>query len=549
MEESPGSGVPTGGAGTGEPSGGPTDGPGTGEPSGGPTDGPGTGEPSGVPTGPLDGEAQRVVSEDGLVVVDVPAGALPAGVVITVTDVSEEEILLGLSRPYAIEPSGTVFAIPARLSLTLEQDPSEIWLNVQGPDLRLARLEDERWVHLETTWDPDTLTLQADLEHLSVHGTDYQRQFAPYEVAEHQPWFLWADRWQGHVWSQKVEETGIVGPFTPHLYRATMAFFGEEAPTWPVVDMPEIFENREANVDTGTIVWGPTPGVLGQVNLSMTRRPCPEYVCEEGEAYRITNMEAGESGFGFFELGDDRELRIVVPPAPPRSRYHFHASSADGSTVATEDTVLCVVGNEISPLGSFPSAETFEWSADNYPAGDLMPGSREVMTGVVHHPAEPPVRQDWARWTFAPVHDREAWRTEFRQHLVDAAASTGLRRSYWEQAYRECSEGRWREREHISCRAADRILNRQEEIFQDWEDDCARIQSMVLEGTVRPVAWHMRELHGPAVDGPKAFCVQVHEELYKRIPTMPAGSHAIFRSRLPWELQQFYPIEALRVLF
>ena len=127
-------------------------------------------------TGPPANETPRnpdpidVVSVDGMAALSVPAGAAPAGYTFAISDITETAGLVSVGPVYSIEPSPTQFATPVTLSVTLPIDPEDIWVELRGADLSLARLTGVRWEVLETTYDPATRTLTAQITHLSSFG-------------------------------------------------------------------------------------------------------------------------------------------------------------------------------------------------------------------------------------------------------------------------------------------------------------------------------------------------------------------------------------------
>lgn len=491
------------------------------------------------------GDARRVVSSDGLLVLDIPAGALPQGVDIRMTDVTDEVELMAVGRAYRIEPSGTVFSEPARLSLTLPFDPTEAWVDLGGADLVLARLEDGRWQELETTWDAASITLSAEVDRLSQFGPTTAAPTIAYRVGDKHPWWLWADRWQGHVWSQFEEEEGVVTPFQPHLRSMSIAYFGEHRPSWPLVAMPVIFEGREPDAGTGTVRWGASPGVVGRFRLMSSTQPVDEIPCEEGAvAHAIVNTVGDREGFADFPVGNDRYVELTMQSVPDAARYGFEAWPASDTHVPSRTEVMCVMGDELFPYGSFPSTTAVEWGAGTPEAGVPFPGLHELLTGVDVRPTAPPVTTDMARWTFAPEHDWAMWRAEYMAHLQ--SGPYGLRVSYWEYLLTECEAGRT---SGIFCRAARRALNNHEEVLAAWEADCARLQGLLLDAEVAPILEHTVVFDDAVVAGPTAFCIRVHRLLFSFIPHMPAGSHAVFRSRLTYEMRRLYPLSALQALF
>ena len=84
-----------------------------------------------------------------------------AGHAFAISDITESSGLVSVGRVYFIQPSPTQFASPVTLSVTLPVDPEDIWVELRGEDLSLARLCGDRWEPLETTYDPITRTLSA----------------------------------------------------------------------------------------------------------------------------------------------------------------------------------------------------------------------------------------------------------------------------------------------------------------------------------------------------------------------------------------------------
>src|SRR5262245_52161668 len=104
------------------------------------------------PSGGAAPSGTTVSSDDGKLTIEIPDGALPAGVEVTATfhgsaDGAPEAEPLESPGFYRLEPSGTTFALPVRLSLRLTADELGIDPGVDGLPLMVnaTRADDGSW--------------------------------------------------------------------------------------------------------------------------------------------------------------------------------------------------------------------------------------------------------------------------------------------------------------------------------------------------------------------------------------------------------------------
>lgn len=494
---------------------------------------------------PRNPEPIEVVAVDGMATLTVPAGSAPAGYTFTITDITESADLVSVGPVYHIQPSGTQFATPVTLTVKLPFDPEDIWVDLRGEDFSLARLAGDRWIPLETTYDPVSQTLSAQITHLSGYGIAPNHTPVNYQVDDHHPYWLWADHWRGHVWTQKIASEGSYSPQFPHLYETVISFFGEEEPVMPTSPTRVIFSWPQTDPHRGSIYWQGSLGVRGSAAYSKSQNPSPDYSCGYPTVSIIQNLEAPNrsDGFGEFELDPRRKLTIELAASLSGGRYFVTAFAADDAYLPGWIRVQCL-DEHATILADQEHPIEVHWGVNTDPHGNSLPSSRQFLTDQQTRPPVPPVTMDFDQWTFAPEYDRPEWSAEFLAHLQ--SRDYHVKRTFWEEIDQKCDAG---DLSGISCKAATKTLSKYDETIASWSDDCERIQHLMLEEGAKPLLRNSRVYDAYIVAGPVPFCKFVHRLLLSYIPIMPAGSITQFYQRLPYELQKLYPIAALDALF
>lgn len=111
-------------------------------------------------------EGGIVVSPDRRFTLEVPAGALPYRVHLTI-ELAEAWPVGALGPVFEVRPSGTMFAVPA--TLVYRYQPVDIAPAVPA-ELRLAQAVGPTWAPLMTTVDASAMVVTAKTTHLSTYG-------------------------------------------------------------------------------------------------------------------------------------------------------------------------------------------------------------------------------------------------------------------------------------------------------------------------------------------------------------------------------------------
>lgn len=126
--------------------------------------------PVGTPTGPIvsaviGSGGGSVASDDGILAVDIPVGALASNVTITLQPVSNTAPG-GFSSSYRLGPEGQTFAKPVTLKFTF---PSDVIDGADTTSVTIASQQpDGTWLPVSTTRDATTRTLTASTTHFSI---------------------------------------------------------------------------------------------------------------------------------------------------------------------------------------------------------------------------------------------------------------------------------------------------------------------------------------------------------------------------------------------
>jgi hypothetical protein len=484
------------------------------------------------PTGVADDPAApngQATSADGLVTLTVPEGAAPPGTTFTIEDITDTADLMAQGRVYSIGPAGTRFATPATLTLTLPFDPAAVWVGITGEDLSIARLEGDHWLPVESTYDPVSLTLSAEIDHLSSFGAVYTNP-APYSVDDDETFWLWADEWQGFVGSILITETGSFPP-GPYSHESTVGTIGE--PDLSTV----VFAGRAASLTEGIVAW--MPAARAAVVYTAARSPAPgDHPCTGSTLMGRGTPEVNHVAFS-------PESHLVIRASD--SRYRLSFAQAPDTELPVFESIDCFLSFEparserlIERTVNVPLT-TFGGFAD----APLVQPALEQLLGVAEAEPAPEIVLDHLHWALQPVHDRAAWREEYAV-LVRSRRDFVIRTEMWQQIDDECNAGT---RSGIICRAAHAQLRDSQAWLNRWLDDCTRIQGKMVDRAHVPLLSDNGLFDLAVVEGPVGFCEFTHRYLLSFLHPCTHCSVVSFAERLPAEMRRLYGVSDLQRLF
>jgi hypothetical protein len=484
-----------------------------------------------------------LVSPDSLVTLSVPPGAVPEGTTLTIEETVDEAALMAVGRVYVLGPAGTQFAEPATLRLMLPFEPAEVHYDLTGEDLTLARIEDGNWTPLPTTWEAETRTLSAPVDHLSVFGAAPDIYVPPYNVRDEQPYWLWADEWYGFIARVEHFEEGTLppGPYHMTLRAGAMGLLSEDPDEFELV-----LDRRAASWRVGTVFWQPAASVRSA--YAQVRVPSPDHTCPG-----ITTI-----------LGEGGEAQGLAPSAETgmnlsvtEQGYRIAFAEPEGQTVPVEWVAGCIVTWEVEEAETnYVIAEgTKDVEVRAFEGFLSGPFPEEDYLFDVDEEGSGPNRFVRQFTTLIPEHHVRDWGDAYQAYITStegvAGNSFGRRHENWVEIQERCDKGELR---GIICRAARRAVVRNVEVrLLPWIDDCRRLQRAILDEEHAPLLSRSEVYDAVIVEGPVEFCRFTHRLLWSFVPAELAERYSpslvTYHRRLPEVLRVLYSMSDLEVLY
>ena len=485
---------------------------------------------------PKDRKRGAIVSDDGLAWLSVPNGAVPSGVTLTIADATATVPVIAMGSVYNIGPTGTQFSSPASLSIMLPYDPTDMWTDITGHDLAITRLDGDRWTTLESTYDPDTRTLTAEITHLSNFGYNLASRHHISKVEDGDPAMVWADYWRGYVIAGLRSEEGQPEFRQPGTTMQTTGVLGQDAVINPPTSPGSLaFLMRRFDPTTNYVLWD----AFHQVSVHYYEVAVPGSVptCGCGSMFQeIMLTEEWQLKYS------DTLSRLQINTMHDNRHYVLEFTPEDGQYIPLQYTMFCVNDRCNAHMeGSRNELLKFIGGRDERE----LPEDGPALSGEVHYEVRAPVVANTLQWDLEPHYEPERWKSEYASLLRDRREFM-VRKSMWEEIDQKCARGEMR---GIACRAATRMLRNYEATINRWVNDCERIQAALLHQTVTPLLTRSSVFDYSVLQGPVDFCWFTHKSLCSFIPKMPAGSTIWFRERLPAELKALYTVRDLDRLF
>lgn len=143
----------------------------------------GGGESTSSPSSGIGPTVGTVVSSDGNVALNVPAGALNSATVITIQESSVSGSVGTIGKKYDFSPDGTQFNIPVHVKITY--DPSSLPAGISEADLTLAYFTSNGWeIIVSSVVNQTNHSIEADITHFSTIGLSIKNPYPQTLVKE-----------------------------------------------------------------------------------------------------------------------------------------------------------------------------------------------------------------------------------------------------------------------------------------------------------------------------------------------------------------------------